>query len=186
MPQSENLEVTVIAHSFGARAATMAICVGPALMRSNQPVSGKGVRGSVNRFIGLAPGFSLSRFADTDRLFYENIYYRDYCEAIEHLVFTASSNDSAFAPVFWSDSAGDYDEMKKYCEREQPVSVACTVASSDGGIDGYDASVKLNYIDTSELMKFAMPGTKGSGHSDIFRPEIGQLLWTLINRLAER
>ena len=184
-PLSDHLEVTVIAHSFGARAASMAVCVGPALLRSNQSVVDLRGHGKIDNFIGLAPAFSLSRFEEIDGLFYENIYYRDYCPTVERFVFTASINDGAFDPVFWSDSAGDHENMEKYCDRKQPISVACITATADGGINGYDVSAKLNYIDTSELMKFTMPGTEGGGHSDIFRPEIGKLLWTLINRSAE-
>ena len=40
---------------------------------------------------------------------------------------------------------------------------------------------KVNYIDTTRLMKYTMPGTEGGGHSDIYRPEVGRILWTLIN-----
>jgi len=185
IPLSDHLKITVIAHSFGARAASMALCVGPALLRNNEPLNEQHNRGKIHNFIGIAPAFSLSRFVGIDKLFYENIYYRGYCPAIEHIVLTASNNDGAFAPLFWSDSAGDYDKMIKYCEQKHPVTVACTAATSDGGINGYDASVKVNYIDTSQLMKFAMPGTKGSGHSDIYRPEIGKLLWNLIKRSTE-
>jgi hypothetical protein len=185
MPLSDRLKVTVIAHSFGARAASMAVCVGPALIRGNEAMIERRSRGRIDNFIGMASAFSLARFVEVDNLFYEHIYYRDYCPTIERFVFTASSDDGAFTPVFWSDSAGDHDDMMRYCEQEQSVSVACTTATSDGDINGYDVSAKLNYIDTSELMKFTMPGTEGGGHSDIYRPQIGKLLWTLINRSAE-
>jgi pimeloyl-ACP methyl ester carboxylesterase len=184
-PLSDRLKVTVIAHSFGSRAASMAVCVGPALLRSNQSLVDLRGHGKIDNFIGLAPAFSLSRFEEIDGLFYENIFYRDYCPPVERFVFTASSNDGAFAPVFWSDSAGDHDNMEEYCERKHPVSVKCSAATPGGDIKGYDALARVNYIDTSELMRFTMPGTEGGGHSDIYRPEIGKLLWTLINRSAE-
>jgi hypothetical protein len=183
-PFSKHLPTTVIAHSFGARAASMAVCVGPALLRNGEAVNNPRSIGGIDNFIGLAPAFSLARFVEADKIFYQNIFYRDYCPTIERMVFTASNKDSAFAPVFWSDSAGDHENMEKYCARKQPVSVACIAATADGGINGYEVSAKLNYIDTSELMKFTMPGTEGGGHSDIYRPEIGKFLWTLINRSA--
>jgi hypothetical protein len=71
--------------------------------------------------------------------------------------------------------------MLKYCAEQQPVSVACIDAATDGGVDGAEVSAKVNYIDTSRLMKYTMPGTEGRGHSDIYRAEIGNLLWTLID-----
>jgi len=185
MPLSEHLPTTVIAHSFGARAASMAVCVGPALLRNSKAVNHPRSQGGIDNFIGLAPAFSLARFVEADKIFYQNIYYRDYCPTVKRMVFTASIKDSSFAPVFWSDSAGDHENMKNYCARKQSVSVACIAATAGGGINGYDVSAKLNYIDTSELMKFTMPGTKGGGHSDIYRPEIGKFLWTLIKRPAE-
>lgn len=185
-PLSDRLPTTVIAHSFGARAASIALCVGPALLRSGESLVDPPSRAKINNFIGLAPAFPLTRFTKKrDNIFFQDIYYRDYCPSVERMVFTASINDSAFVPVFWSDSAGDHENMKEYCARKHPVSVACVTATAGGGINGYDVSAKLNYIDTSELMKFTMPGTEGGGHSDIYRPEIGKLLWALISRADE-
>lgn len=183
MPLSDEMKITIIAHSFGARAASMGLCIGPALIRNNEQGIERQHPWKVDNFIGLAPAFSLRRFTDEDNLFYESVYYKDYCPMIERLVFTASSNDGAFGAVFWSDAVGDYDYMEKYCTLKHPVSISCNVATSDGNIDGYDASAKINYIDTSLLMRYSMPGTSGSGagHSDIFRPEIGKLLWSVIN-----
>ncbi len=123
----------------------------------------------------------MQRLVDKDFLFYENVYYRDFCPQIGRFVFTASSNDYAFDPVFWSDPVGDHGYMLKYCSREQTISVACGSASEDGYLNGYDLSAKINYLDTSALMKYQMPGTKGGGHSDIYRPAIGRLLWQIIN-----
>lgn len=181
LPLSDRIEVTVIGHSFGARAATMALCVGPLLSRGDggEPVSSE--HRQVENFIGLAAAFSLERFRQNKNIFYEDIYYRDFCPRIKRLVFTASYNDHAFLPVFWSESVGDHEFMLKFCAAEQPVSVSCTQADAGGEIEAYDRSAKVNYIDTSQLMKYTMPGTEGGGHSDIYRLETGRLLWTLID-----
>ena len=183
LPLGDKIKIDIITHSFGARAATMGLCVGPALLRHSEPAIERQPFWKIDNFIGLAPAFSLRRFADEDNLFYENVYYKDYCPMIDQFVFTASSNDGAFGAVFWSDAVGDYNYMKKYCAQEQPVSVNCIAATFDGNIDGYNTSKKITYIDTSLLMKYSMPGTgaSGAGHSDIFRPEIGKLLWNIID-----
>jgi hypothetical protein len=183
LPLSDHLEVTVIAHSFGARAASMGLCVGPALLRNKEQRTERQPLWKIENFIGLAPAFSLKRFVDEDYVFYENVYYKNYCQTIERFVFTASRNDGAFSPVFWSDAVGDYNYMLKYCDHEHAVSVACTRANPEGNIEGFDKSAKITYIDTSLLMRYTMPGTaqSGAGHSDIYRPEIGRLLWNVIN-----
>lgn len=181
MPLGDKIEVSIIAHSFGARATSMAMCVGPAILHGGDRQANDRKQGRVENFIGLAPAFSLQRFVEQDFLFYENVYYRDYCPKVGRFIFTASSNDHAFDPVFWSDAVGDHDYMVKYCKREHPVSLACGSTTAEGDILGYDLSAKINYLDTSELMKYQMPDSKGGGHSDIYRPAIGRLLWKIIN-----
>ncbi len=181
LPLSDRIEVTVVAHSFGARAATMALCVGPMLSRGDGVEPASSDRYQVENFIGLAAAFSLERFRQNSNIFYEDIYYRDFCPRVKRFVFTASYNDHAFLPVFWSESVGDHEFMRKFCAAEQPVSLSCTQADASGEIEAFDTSVKVNYIDTSLLMKYTMPGTEGGGHSDIYRLETGRLLWTLID-----
>ena len=180
MPLSDRIQVTVIGHSFGARAASIGICVGTAIVRTGDQKKGS-PRGMVDNFIGIAPAFSLKRFVDDDYLFYENIYYEDHCPEINRFVLTASSNDAAFNAVFWSDAGGDHGQMQKFCKRGHPVSVNCTSATRRGEIKKSDASAKITYIDTSDLMRYTMPGTRGGGHSDVYRPEIGKMLWMIIN-----
>ncbi len=179
LPLSDRIEVTVIAHSFGARAATMALCVGPMLSRDGG--RGQPAQARVENFIGLAAAFSLERFRQNKNIFYEDIYYHEFCPKIERFVFTSSDSDHAFLPVFWSESVGDHEFMRKFCEGEQPISVSCTAADAQGVVNAFDASAKISYIDTSQLMKFTMPGTEGGGHSDIYRAETGRLLWSLID-----
>ncbi len=181
IPLADAIEVNVIAHSFGARATSIGLCVGPAIARDGDNGTDRHNHGEIENFIGMAPAFSLQRFVEADFLFYENVYYPDFCPKIGRFIFTASSNDHAFDPVFWSDAVGDHDYMVKYCSRKQPVSVACSAATVDGDIEGYDPAAKINYVDTSALMTYQMPGTKGGGHSDIYRPAIGRLLWQFIN-----
>jgi len=184
MPLSDRIEISLIAHSFGARAATVALCVGPKIKRDGKQLPKRSAAGEIDNFIGLAAAFSLERFRQNNNPFYEDIHYRDYCPMIKRFIFTASDHDRAFFPVFWSESVGDHDIMLKYCRKQQPVSVSCSEATADGAIKGFDARAKVNYIDTSGLMKYVMPGTEGAGHSDIYRPEVGRMLWRLIDGSA--
>ena len=97
--------------------------------RDSTQLSTKPANGKIENFIGLASAFSLERFRKHNNPFYEDIYYQDYCPSIKRFVFTASDSDSAFFPVFWSESVGDYEFMRKYCNAEQPVSVNCSEAT---------------------------------------------------------
>ncbi|TNF91076.1 MAG: hypothetical protein JSU67_07125 [Gammaproteobacteria bacterium] len=184
MPFGDRIEVNLIAHSFGARAATVALCVGSVIKRDREQASRQPAADEIENFIGLAAAFSMERFLQKNNPFYEDIYYRDYCPKIKRFVFTASDRDRAFFPVFWSESVGDHDIMLKYCRQKQPVSVSCSVATADGAVNGFDAKAKVNYIDTSQLMKYTMPGTEGGSHSDIYRPEVGSMLWRIIDGSA--
>lgn len=181
LPLSDRIEVSVIAHSFGARASSMGLCVGPAILPDNGVSIRKNRRGKIENFIGLAPAFSQSRFINEDYRFYENVYYKDYCPMINRFVFTASKSDEAFSPVFWSDAVGSHKYMKRYCASKQPVDVSCITVDRLGDIPDYRPEAKLTYIDTSILMKYTMPGTQGGGHSDVYRPEIGRLIWTILD-----
>ena len=101
-----------------------------------EPARAQSADGRVENFIGLAAAFSLERFRRNNNLFYEDIYYRDFCPRINRFFFTASSNDHAFLPVFWSESVGDFEFMQKFCAAEQPVGVSCGTADADGGFAG--------------------------------------------------
>jgi hypothetical protein len=186
MPLTDKIEVNVIAHSFGARATSMALCVGPAILRNGQKQVVLDHPGQIENFIGLAPAFSLQRFVNEEPLFYENVYYSDYCPRIKRFIFTASDQDHAFDPAFWSDAVGDHEYMVNYCNSEHVVPVNCIAATEEGEPEGYDPAVRITYVDTSRLMLYQMPGTKGGGHADIFRPAAGRLMWSLIDGATQR
>ncbi len=181
MPLSDRVDISIIGHSFGARAATMGLCVGPGILSKNGESMRQNPRGMIENFVGLAPAFSLTRFIDKDYRFYENVFYRDYCPMIKRFIFTASKEDGAFTPVFWSDAVGDHNYMLKYCQKDHAISVSCINTDTEGKLRDYDPLSKVTYIDTSALMKYTMPGTEGGGHSDIYRSEVGRLLWTVLN-----
>lgn len=184
-PLGDRIRITIVAHSFGARAATMSLCVGAALQRNKGPAVLLDNNTKVHDFVALAPAFSLLRFSAKEHFFYENIYYRDYCPKINRFVFTSSSNDGAYAPVIWADMGGDHAVREKFCTTAQRVTVSCVPATREGLITGYDASAKISYLDTSALMRYGVPGTDGKAHSDIYRPEIGRLIWTVIKGPAK-
>jgi len=180
IPFSEKANVSIIGHSFGARAASMALCVGPAIRPLDGSDLQQGAKGAIDNFIGLAPAFSMARFNHVDRLFYENVHYKDYCPVIRRFVFTSSQEDNAFDVILWGDPVGKYQVMEDYCKHPHQVSVSCTSTDNEGYIHNYDPAAKISYIDTSLIMQYNMPGTDGRGHSDIYRNQVGQMLWELL------
>ena len=180
-PLKERITTVVIAHSFGARAMSMAICIGPAIRR-NQHADPLGNGQVVDYFIALEAAFSLLRFSDTVYPFYEDIYYANGCDRAGKVILTVSQYDSATPNAFWADHAGNFDFYDGFCESEHPYGVACVSANSAGVMKApFDHNVQMVYVDTSEIMRFDVPGTSGGAHSDIFRLPTGRLMWSFIS-----
>ena len=180
-PLGDRLDTVFITHSFGARAASTAICIGPAIRRDSKaprvPSQAK-----VGQLIGFEAAFSLQRFKK-ERLifFYEDIYFPGDCARARSIVLTTSRHDVATKSILWADFAGNYKYYQSFC-RSNGSLVTCRSVDANGDIaDGADARKKLLYLDASELIRFKAPGTDGDAHSDVFRPEVGRLIWNVIS-----
>lgn len=180
IPLSEQIPTSVISHSFGTRALSMATCVGPAIRNGERPRLY--AEGQIEKLIGFGAAFSLERLRNKVIPLYEDINYPNACEKVRSLVITASDKDSAVQLAIWADLAGNYAYYGEYCDSKKlPYRVSCAKANSEGHLQiPYDTAPKLFYIDTSELMRYAIPGTQGGSHSDIFRPQVGRMLWTIL------
>ena len=181
LPLSERLPTTYLTHSFGARASTTAICIGPAIRRNQAPRMPS--KGSIDRLIGFQAAFSLQRFFD-ERLvfFYEDVYFPNDCERARSIVLTTSQHDSATRTILWADLAGNHRYYKSFCRKHAGAWVSCTSVDENGTIEGdHDAGAKLLYLDATRLISFRAPGTDGGAHSDIFRPPAGRLIWNLMS-----
>lgn len=180
-PMGEEITTVVMAHSFGARAMSMAICIGPAIRRdlSTEALDDGQV---VDYFIGLEAAFSLLRFSDTVYPLYEDIYYPNGCDRAGKVILTVSEFDTATPSAAWSDHAGNYGYYHSYCEKEHAFEVACVWVNSAGIVEQeFDRSSHMLYVDASEIMRFDVPGTSGGAHSDIFRIPTGRLMWSFIS-----
>lgn len=182
MPLSEQLATTFITHSFGARAASTAICIGPAIRR-NAAVARTPVKGSVDRLIGFQAAFSLQRFKKGRLLLYEDVYFPDDCGRVKSIVLTTSEHDSATKAILWADLAGNYRYFKSFCRSNSETIVNCTSVDETGAIEnGDDAGKRVLYLDATRMIRFKAPGTDGGSHSDIFRLPAGRLIWDLISK----
>ena len=180
-PLGDRLDTVFITHSFGARAASTAICIGPAIRRSAEGARTP-VQEKVGHLIGFEPAFSLQRFKKERVIFfYEDIYFPDDCAHARSIVLTTSVHDLATKTILWADLAGNYSYYRSFC-RSNSAFVDCRPVDRNGNIEGpFDAGKRLLYLDASELIHFKAPGTDGGAHSDVFRPEVGNLLWHLIS-----
>lgn len=184
MPLGKRLDTVFITHSFGARAAATAICIGPAIRRQLAPPRDP-AQGRIGHLIGFQAAFSLQRFKK-DRLFffYEDVYFPNDCTRADSIVLTTSAHDSASRSVVWADLAGNFRYYGSFC-RSNNALVSCTSVNERGDIRGpYDTSKRLLYLDASDLIRYRAPGTDGGAHSDIFRHATGRLIWNLIAKPA--
>jgi hypothetical protein len=180
IPLSSQLPTSIISHSFGTRALSMATCVGPAIRNGEMPRVY--AEGQIEKLIGFGAAFSLERLRDKSIPFYEDINYPNACDKAKSLVLTTTDKDTAVKLAVWADLAGHHGYYEPYCNSaELPYTIACGKADIEGNLQiPYQTAPQLFYIDTSELMRYAIPGTQGGAHSDIFRPEVGRMLWTIL------
>jgi len=181
IPLGDKVDTVFITHSFGARAASTAICIGPVIRRSAAAVRER-PPGTVGHLIGFEAAFSLQRFKK-NRPFpiYEDIFFPANCARAKSIVLTASAYDSATRTILWADLAGNYRYFRSFCRAN--ASLASCVAVNEGGDieQKYDSSKRVLYLDVSKLIRFKAPGTDGGGHSDVFRPPVGHLIWNILS-----
>ncbi|MDH4290062.1 MAG: hypothetical protein OEW27_08745 [Aquincola sp.] len=183
IPLAGRLSVNFVTHSFGARAASMAICIGPAIRRDASDARAP-ANGSIDRLIGFEAAFSLQRFKDEPLVFwYEDITFPRSCGRAKSVVLTTTAHDTATKFIVWADLAGNYRHFKSFCRTNAGTVVSCASVDETGAIQNeYDASMKVLYLDATKLIRFRAPGTDGGAHSDIFRPPTGRLIWDLISK----
>lgn len=181
---SPELPSIVIGHSFGARAASMAVCMRPQLEFTDAgpetaggETSGNGI---VDLLIGLQPAVSINRFLTDGGL--EDIHYPGACANAKRVVMTASSRDTALGSAVWADMTGTIETWRQTCKhagKRMERSFQCVKAKSNGKVVPESSAVSQDfvYVDASDLIFFNHPNTGGGAHSDIYRPETGTFLW---------
>jgi hypothetical protein len=163
-----------IGHSFGVRALSMAICMGPQFAKP-ETVSAQ----QVDLFIAMQPAVSINRFLSGGGA--DKIVYPKSCANASQVVITASSHDEAVKSAFWADMAGNGEEREIACgakRKEFEREVECVVAECNGKVPNCESiKAPIIYVDASNLVFFNHPNTGGGAHSDIYRPETGAFMW---------
>ena len=180
----QEMPVVIIGHSFGARAATVAACVGPVIYKT--PDEKIKIKNMANyELISLQGAFFIRRlFGQHDR----GIHFHDYCPTVSRLFLTSSKYDIAMDAMLLGPYAGNDKSYKKYCGKGGSEILSCLRADKYGDItDKFGNPVKFSelkhivYINADHLIYQNAYLSGGGAHSDIFRPEHGVLMWQLIS-----
>lgn len=185
------LRVTVLGHSFGARATSMAVCLGSILIAPEKHGFKKDLPapGAINWLIGLQGAYSLNRYLSKGAGLMD-LRYQENCPTTQRMLLTASANDIAanfssnvFPTAPFAGQRSTWEAMKDSENRSKfnfylanAIGQALLLqASSDPGGSSWE------YVEASNLIFYAAHGTGAGAHSDIYRPPMGTLMWRFIN-----
>lgn len=198
--RNKNVKLLVIGHSFGARATSHAVCRGTLLKLPEDKalLSAPALqKNDVWWLVGLQAAYSLNRFSKEGAGVMQKISYAPQCETASHLLFTASSNDSAGKWSYtilgapFAGSIGNWNSMrlgKKESRGSAPRYDFYSTQKSAGN-PNYSACLdysennidaRFKYIDASNIIKFNAYGTGAGAHSDIYRSETARMIWQFI------
>ena len=175
-------KVVVVGHSFGARLSSRAVFSAPLVGSVQDKV--------VDLLVGLQGAYSFQRYlgpqADDKGYGTEGAPYRHFADQVGMVALTASRHDTAVtaaghAPYFVG-SAEAFERTKG-----QPVASKFLHATlnENGTLQNVACdSTRVLYIDSSAVIKGNKAGTGGGAHSMIYTPEIGRLIFQLIQACA--
>lgn len=173
----KKLPVIVIGHSFGARAATTAVCDGPVI------ADGMGARSAtqtVDLLINYQGAFLTERLLDIDT----HGELLDKCPRGKRIALTSSKYDTAVKRALWGIYAGSEKSFLKYCSAPSML-INCVKADATGKTTPPPTlGKKLTYVNSDNLINYNAFYTGGGAHSDIYRDEQGVLSWSLIKALS--
>lgn len=175
-----NIPLVVIGHSFGARATSVGACIGNAISRNNTELT----RNNIDLLINLQGAYSINRFYPEKG--FKKIKYPNKCINVKNIILTSSVNDTAMDTAFFAPMVGDEKSFNEYCTSENNALFDCRQANSDGSSNiTQESSHHITYINADNLISFNAYLSGGNAHSDIYRAEMGTLLWEIINHKAK-
>ncbi|WP_157768775.1 hypothetical protein [Paracidovorax avenae] len=176
LPDMPPKPVVVLGHSFGAKASSVAVCAGPAVVRPKE--ASVAPLAEIDVLVNLQPAYLSERiFGRTSVL--QNVVYPKGCPQAKRFVITASAGDTAVPLPFWGTYLGEEKSHRKFCGpyHQGPRLAHCAVARASGHIEAKQPGTSnIYYIDASELISESAYGTGGGSHSDIYRLEHGRLI----------
>ncbi len=179
-----DVPIVVLGHSFGARVSSMGVCMGPAITQDGKLIP----RNTIDLLIGLQGAYSINRYERNKGK--EGIYYPGEdrsCENAKHVVLTASKYDKAMDNKSYVPFVGNNTTYKDYCKKKSNIEFECVTATSEGNLSTpLDRKSHKTYINANDLINYNAYGSGGLAHSDIYRKEMGVLLWNVISGKVHR
>jgi len=174
----KNVPVVVVGHSFGARASSVAACVGPVIFNKEQDI----VHAPIDYLINLQGAFRTVRLFGKDS---DKFYFPSMCKNVVHFVMVASDNDFSMPILRWgAPYAGDNRSYDEYCGTGS-TKIHCGKATKLGEVTYREENVKfdsnLYYINVNELITENAYLTGGGAHSDIYRREHGVMMRDILS-----
>lgn len=186
---SRHVPVVAIGHSFGANAITTAACFGPVIYRNN-PDESDIVKQPVDYLLALQGAFSEQRLlsvkGDNDGINFNG------CPRVKHIMLTASESDTTVSTTLWHSDTGANTiflykprGILKYCRNEDKLSdtpdLQCVKADARGKVTpAFNPGYRITYVDADDLINRNTDPAGGGAHSDIYRVEHGNLIWSYI------
>ncbi len=171
--------IVVIGHSFGARAASVAACIGPAITGPKSNIRPN--NNTIDYLINLQGAYRTNRLIGQHQK--GKLKYKDNCNNVDHIILTSSIHDTAMDTLFWRKDkyAGDDESYKEHCSDGLNI-VRCGKAKKNGKIDIMNNSNShITYINSDDLINKNSYLSGGDAHSDIYRAEHGVLLWDVLS-----
>lgn len=181
------VKVSVLGHSFGARATSMAVCK-PGMLKapSNLGFADKPPgKGAISWLIGLQGAYSLNRDLEEGAGFYKVQY--DGCSLAKKQLLTASKHDSVAGLSHWvlvtAPFAGQISAWNALRASDDKDKFNFYTADANGNPKlkpESSGSATWNYVDASDMIYFNAYGTGAGAHSDIYREPMGKLIWSFL------
>jgi hypothetical protein len=197
--KNDSMKLVLVGHSFGTRVLTRALSSDPAwiLPAEDWNEKDKSVWGSngVDLFVGLQGAFGADRFVEKGVISgggWEGAPYKDFPGLNTRFLFTWSRADAANPLAAYVTGANHIGgNFGAYLGKDNPDIFENLTYGRDfhpttgwvGAVQAPPDTNRILLLDVSSIVKEHPYGKGGGAHSDIYKPEIGDLLWKSISTL---
>lgn len=173
------LKVVMVGHSLGARAQSMGVFAAHAEKLSEVDDD------PVDLLVGLAAAFSINRFIPGKGV--EGAPFANFSNLSTEFVYTWSDADTSGKVGMLMLTPHIHGTQANTIALDSPKLFNSVAVQKDGSIDLEPSDIKRVYhIDATQLMKYKTYDSSGGAHSDIYRPESANFLWSVIQAITQK